>query len=60
MGGEAADMRFRPSPIVEAVFAVDRRLPPASPFPTCSRVTDIQLADPPYLRGLNPPQREAV
>lgn len=36
------------------------RLPPAPPFPTCSKVTDIQLADPPYLRGLNPPQREAV
>jgi DNA helicase-2/ATP-dependent DNA helicase PcrA len=34
------------------------------PFPKCSRVTDPAPAslpdDPPYLRGLNPPQREAV
>jgi len=28
--------------------------------PTCSPVTDHALADPPYLKGLNPPQREAV
>ena len=33
------------------------------PFPTCSPVTQIATAqdiDPPYLKGLNPPQREAV
>ena len=32
------------------------------PFPTCSPVTDTatHLQDPPYLKGLNPPQREAV
>ena len=37
-------------------------MPPALPFPTCSPVTDpvTQLADPPYLKGLNPPQRDAV
>jgi DNA helicase II / ATP-dependent DNA helicase PcrA len=37
-------------------------LPRAHPFPSCSLVTDaVQNApDPPYLRGLNPPQREAV
>ena len=31
-------------------------------FPTCSTVTDTAqaLQDPPYLRSLNPPQREAV
>ncbi|KQR84130.1 DNA helicase II [Sphingomonas sp. Leaf343] len=33
---------------------------PRPAFPTCSTVTDSQLADPPYLKGLNPPQREAV
>ena len=37
-----------------------RRLPPPIPFPTCSAVTDQTPADPPYLKGLNPPQREAV
>ncbi len=36
------------------------RLLPARAFPTCSTVTDSNLADPPYLKGLNPPQREAV
>jgi len=39
-------------------------LPGQAPFPKCSRVTDPAPAslpdDPPYLRGLNPPQREAV
>jgi DNA helicase-2/ATP-dependent DNA helicase PcrA len=37
-------------------------LPRARAFPTCSGVTDISPAvqDPPYLAGLNPPQREAV
>ncbi len=46
---------------------LDRRaygsgLPASSPFPTCSPVTDTatHLQDPPYLKGLNPPQREAV
>ena len=38
----------------------NRLLPLAAPFPTCSGVTDNMLADPPYLKGLNPPQREAV
>jgi DNA helicase II / ATP-dependent DNA helicase PcrA len=41
-------------------------LPSAPPFPTCSGVTDPAPAsqslqtEPAYLRGLNPPQREAV
>jgi DNA helicase-2/ATP-dependent DNA helicase PcrA len=35
-------------------------LPLARAFPTCSPVTDTALQDPPYLNGLNPPQREAV
>ncbi len=37
-------------------------LPASPPFPTCSLVTDTatHLQDPPYLKGLNPPQREAV
>jgi DNA helicase II / ATP-dependent DNA helicase PcrA len=37
-------------------------LPPGPSFPTCSPVTDTAdaLQDPPYLKGLNPPQREAV
>jgi DNA helicase-2/ATP-dependent DNA helicase PcrA len=37
-----------------------RRLPARLAFPTCSAVTDTALVDPPYLKGLNPPQREAV
>ena len=43
------------------------RLPSLSPFPTCSTVTypvpsqtDAPASEPPYLKGLNPPQREAV
>ena len=38
------------------------RLRPPRAFPSCSRVTEPAQAiqDPPYLRGLNPPQREAV
>src|SRR3954465_10271086 len=38
------------------------RLPPAPSFPTCSPVTEVPATapDPPYLQGLNPPQREAV
>ena len=38
------------------------RLPPAPSFPTCSPVTEVPATapDPPYLAGLNPPQREAV
>src|SRR6478735_12047839 len=40
-------------------------LPARAPFPTCSPVTDLSapanaLQDPPYLKGLNPPQRDAV
>jgi DNA helicase-2/ATP-dependent DNA helicase PcrA len=35
-------------------------LPATLAFPTCSTVTDTNLADPPYLKGLNAPQREAV
>ncbi len=37
-------------------------MPPASPFPTCSSVNDATtpLQEPPYLRGLNEPQRQAV
>jgi DNA helicase-2/ATP-dependent DNA helicase PcrA len=37
-------------------------LPPATPFPRCSRVIEPPppAAEPPYLSGLNPPQREAV
>ncbi len=37
-------------------------MPPGPSFPTCSPVTDTAdaLQDPPYLKGLNPPQREAV
>ncbi len=39
-----------------------RRLPRRPSFPTCSAVTDLptRQSEPPYLRGLNPPQREAV
>ncbi len=40
--------------------ATPSRLPDAPAFPTCSPVTDTNLQDPPYLAGLNPPQREAV
>jgi DNA helicase-2/ATP-dependent DNA helicase PcrA len=38
------------------------RLPGARAFPTCSAVTQLAPLpdDPPYLRGLNAPQREAV
>ena len=38
------------------------RLPRRAPFPTCSNVTDLRDAvqEPPYLAGLNPPQRDAV
>ncbi len=38
------------------------RLPLHPPLPTCETMTDPrqELADPPYLKGLNPPQREAV
>ncbi len=38
------------------------RLPRPSPFPTCSIVTDAlpAAAEPAYLAGLNPPQRDAV
>ena len=48
--------RPRPSPGRRA------RLPGGPAFPTCSRVTEpaSNLQDPPYLKGLNPPQREAV
>jgi DNA helicase-2/ATP-dependent DNA helicase PcrA len=37
-------------------------LPAPPPFPTCSPVTDLPATqpEPPYLAGLNPPQREAV
>ncbi len=38
-------------------------MPPGAAFPTCSRVNQSLApspADPAYLRGLNPPQREAV
>lgn len=52
------------------VIGVTRRgggsgLPARAPFPTCSPVTDLSaptnaLQDPPYLKGLNPPQRDAV
>jgi len=37
-------------------------LPPAFSFPNCSRVTKraAENPEPPYLRALNPPQREAV
>jgi len=40
----------------------DRRLPPRRAFPTCSPVSLPAPSpdDPPYLRGLNAPQREAV
>jgi len=40
----------------------DKRLPQATPFPTCSRVSLLAPSpdDPLYLRGLNEPQREAV
>ncbi|WP_264573321.1 MULTISPECIES: ATP-dependent helicase [unclassified Sphingobium] len=41
-----------------------RPLPPPHPFPSCSPVTDPlpapSPADPPYIQGLNAPQREAV
>src|SRR6185436_2588266 len=38
------------------------RLPPALSFPTCSHMSDLPAPapEPPYLAGLNPPQREAV
>jgi len=40
----------------------DKRLPRPLPFPSCSGVTQpvVQTPEPGYLRGLNPPQREAV
>ena len=39
-----------------------QQLPRAPSFPNCSHVTDLSptQAEPPYLRGLNAPQREAV
>ena len=39
-----------------------QQLPRAPAFPNCSPVTDLTptQAEPPYLRGLNAPQREAV
>ena len=38
-----------------------RNLPSPAPFPTCSHVTQPAIApEPPYLSGLNAPQREAV
>ncbi len=39
-----------------------RGLPLSPSFPTCSPVSDVPATapDPPYLAGLNPPQREAV
>jgi len=41
---------------------LSRRLPPRAPFPTCSPMSlpTPTPADPPYLAGLNAPQREAV
>jgi DNA helicase-2/ATP-dependent DNA helicase PcrA len=60
-GGRAIVANFG-SPILHRSDPAARRpLPGASLFPTCSRVThDIPAPEPGYLRGLNPPQREAV
>jgi DNA helicase-2/ATP-dependent DNA helicase PcrA len=60
--------RFAAAPIFHELGQVRRTrhsgsdLPAAAAFPTCSPVTDTAsaLQDPPYLKGLNPPQREAV
>ena len=43
-------------------MATPANLPLAAMFPSCSRVTlpAPSADDPPYLRGLNPPQRQAV
>ena len=43
-------------------LSADSQLVQAASFPTCSRVTDLPAPtpEPPYLAGLNPPQREAV
>ena len=42
--------------------ASPNRLPLPQPFPSCSEVNQAAPAppEPPYLAGLNPPQREAV